>query len=268
MSGGFDSAQCVTSKIDQATKTVIFDAAHGCDQAPQLFQTGGGLGWYAKNIKEECDAPGEYYFGHSETTGLPMLWYTFNGTETPTGLEELSLVTTKVLLNVSGTQAAPVTDLTVRGLTIRDAAFTFLGRTDADVHVPVSDSDWTIQRSGAVLIEGTERFTFEANHVTRVDGNGLKLSNYNRNASIVANEFSWIGDSAMSSLGSMGDCLCANCSAKLSYRGGTGSLGTSTRAPQALMAVVATSRGTREWWAIWCEKSDYGRNNPRPGCST
>jgi hypothetical protein len=190
----------------------------GCDQGPQLFQTGGGLAWYAENIKEECDVPGEYYFGKSET-GLPMLLFTFNGTQTPTGSEDFSLVTTKVIFNVSGTQAAPVKDLTIRGLTIRDAALTFLGTTDADVHIPVSDSDWTIQRSGAVLIEGTEGFTFEQNLVTRVDGNGLKVSNYNRNASIVANEFSWIGDSAMSSLGSMGDCLYANCSAKLSYRG-------------------------------------------------
>ena len=218
ISAGFESAQCITSKIDQATKTVVFDATQGCDQGPQLFQTAnGGLGWYAENIKEECDVPGEFYFGKFETA-LPMLWFTFNGTETPTGSEEFSLVTTKVLFNVSGTQAAPVRDVTIRGLTIRDAALTFLGTTDADVHIPVSDSDWTIQRSGAVLIEGTERFTFEANHVTRVDGNGLKLSNYNRNASIVANEFSWIGDSAMSSLGSMGDCLYANCSVKLSYR--------------------------------------------------
>ena len=220
ISGAFESAQCVTSKIDQATKTAVFDATQGCDQGPQLFQTSGaGLGWYAENIEEECDSAGEYYFGKSET-GLPTLLFTFNGTEIPSGAEDFSLVTTKVLFNVSGSQAAPVKDITIRGLTIRDAALTFLGMTDADVHIPVSDSDWTIQRSGAVLIEGTEGFTFEGNLVTRVDGNGLKLSNYNRNASIVANEFSWIGDSAMSSLGSMGDCLYANCSAKLSYRGG------------------------------------------------
>ena len=45
-----------------------------------------------------------------------------------------------------------------------------------------SDSDWTIQRSGAVLAEGTEDFHFESNHLTRCDGNGLKLSNYHRGA--------------------------------------------------------------------------------------
>jgi hypothetical protein len=70
-----------------------------------------------------------------------------------------------------------------------------------------SDADWTIQRSGAILLEGTEGFVFDSNHVTKCDGNGLFLSNYNRNASIASNEFSWIGDNAMSSFGSMGTCL-------------------------------------------------------------
>jgi hypothetical protein len=62
------------------------------------------------------------------------LYYTFNATELPTGLEEFSLTTTKVILNVSGTQAHPVRNVTIRGLTIRDAALTFLGTTQADVH--------------------------------------------------------------------------------------------------------------------------------------
>jgi hypothetical protein len=53
-----------------------------------------------------------------------------------------------------------VKDATIRGLTIRDAAFTYLGTSAADVHYLPSASDWTIQRSGAVLIEGTEGFVF------------------------------------------------------------------------------------------------------------
>jgi hypothetical protein len=105
----------------------------------------------------------------------------------------------------------PVRDVTIRGLTIRDAAYTFLGTTQADIHYLPASSDWTIQRSGAVLLEGTERFRFVQNCVTKCDGNGLLLSNYNRNASITQNEFSWIGDNAMSAFGSMDTCLYANC---------------------------------------------------------
>ena len=63
-------------------------------------------------------------------------------------------------------------------------------------------------------------FTFDHNHVSRCDGNGLFLSNFNRNATIAQNEFSWVGDSAMSAFGSMGDCLYQNCSTRLKYPSG------------------------------------------------
>lgn len=98
--------------------------------------------------------------------------------------------------------------------------FQYLGITEADVHYIPASSDWTVQRSGAVLAEGTEGFTFERNHLTRCDGQGLFLSNYNRNVTVKDNEFSWIGDSAMSALGSMGTCLYANCSVRLHYPSG------------------------------------------------
>lgn len=111
-------------------------------------------------------------------------------------------------------------DVTIRGLTIRDAAYTFLGTTPADVHYLPSASDWTIQRSGAVLLEGTEGFVFDSNQVTRCDGNGLFLSNYNRHATISHNDFNWIGDNAMSAFGSMGRCLYENCSVVLPYPSG------------------------------------------------
>ena len=248
----FESVQCMVSAVDTDTNTVHFDPTVGCDQGPQAFQTG-GLGWYADNVKvscckirlwdgllqqsctlyshslahslahslhrpravqEECDFPGEYYVDHGEKA----LYYTFNATERPTGKEEFALTTAKVIFNISGSQAHPVKDLTIHGLTIRDAALTYLGTTQADIHFMPSDSDWTIQRSGAVLVEGTESFAFTENLVTRCDGNGLFLSNFNRNASIASNEFSWIGDNALAALGSMGPCLYANCSVRLEYR--------------------------------------------------
>ena len=67
---------------------------------------------------------------------------------------------------------------------------------------------------------GTEDFVFESNHVSRCDGIGFALSNYNRNATIIGNEFSWIGGSALSGFGSMGDCLYQNCSTRLDYPSG------------------------------------------------
>lgn len=132
-----------------------------------------------------------------------------------TGSEQFSLTTAKVLFNISGTQQRPVKNLTIRGLTIRDAALTYLGTTEADVHWMPSDGDWGLARSGAVLAEGTEGFTFRQNHVTRVDGTGVFLNNYHRGALLANNEFSWIGESAMSAFGSSSHCVNANCTIKL-----------------------------------------------------
>ena len=41
------------------------------------------------------------------------------------------------------------------------------------------------------------------NHLTRIDGNGIFLSNYNRNATIASNEMSWVGDGAIAAWGSV-----------------------------------------------------------------
>ena len=215
----FATVQCLVRKVDRDNRTVHFDPSIGCDQAgvsgfrPPTFGGPFPHGWYADNIKEECNTPGEYFFD----ADAKALYYTFNATEQPTGDEDFSLVTTKVIFNVSGTQVNPVTGVTIRGLTIRDAALTYLGTTPADVHYIPASSDWAVQRSGAVLLEGTEYFTFESNYVTRCDGNGLFLSNYNRNASIIGNEFSWIGDSALQAFGSMSNCLNEKCSISLNY---------------------------------------------------
>ena len=77
--------------------------------------------------------------------------------------------------------------------------------------------DWALQRSGAVLLEGTEGAEVDSCLVTRVDGNGIFLSDYNRGAKIHNNELSWIGDSAMAAWGSTGYCLNADCSKKIPY---------------------------------------------------
>jgi hypothetical protein len=58
-------------------------------------------------------------------------------------------VTTKVLLNYTGTQSSPITNVSVRGVTIRDTAYTYL-----DPHGAPAGGDWGLQRSGAVTLAG------------------------------------------------------------------------------------------------------------------
>eukprot|EP01052_Picozoa_sp_SAG31_P002049 SAG31_NODE_69_length_28130_cov_15.318219_2_plen_950_part_00 len=165
---------------------------------------------YIENVVEECDSPGEYFHDRAEET----LYYTFNSTEGPATVSNrtFSLTRAKVIFNISGSQHSPVANVTIRGLTIRDAAFTFLGESEADQQWMPSDGDWALQRSGAVTVEGSEGFVFYDNHVTRCDGNGIFLNNYNRDALIGRNEFSWIGASAMASFGSTSKCMNSDCS--------------------------------------------------------
>ena len=74
---------------------------------------------------------------------------------------------------------------------------------------------WALQRSGAITIEGASNVSVDRNQLTRCDGNGIFLGGYTRNVSIVGNDMSWIGDSAMAAFGWTSDCLHPNCSVKL-----------------------------------------------------
>lgn len=162
-------------------------------------------------VLQECDSPGEYYADEASQ----RLYYTFNASEAPTGNEQLALTRTKVLLNITGSQDAPVRGVTVRGIVFRDAALTFLGTSEADKHYLPSTGDWALQRSGAITVTGVEEVTVAHNQFTRCDGNGISLNDYARNVTIVSNDFNWIGESAMTSYGSTSHCVHANCSVKL-----------------------------------------------------
>ena len=181
--GPFYTYMCAVTGANETA--LFFDPEVGCDQGgPAGFGPGD---WYIENVLEECDSPGEYFVDATEKS----LYYTFNGTEQPTGAEIFSLTRTKVLFNISGTMDSPVKNVTIQGLTLRDAAFTYLGTTEADRHWLPSEGDWALQRSGAVHIEGAEGVTFHRNQMTRCDGNGVFLGGYTRGVNISANDFNW-----------------------------------------------------------------------------
>ena len=74
--------------------------------------------WWIENVLEELDAPEEWFYNESSK----KLFYFFNGTAPPTGNEKFVSTKTKVLWNITGTQTAPVKDVVIRGLEIRDTA--------------------------------------------------------------------------------------------------------------------------------------------------
>eukprot|EP01047_Picozoa_sp_COSAG01_P087459 COSAG01_NODE_20139_length_969_cov_0.975862_1_plen_224_part_00 len=81
---------CLVTHV--ANGSVHFDPAVGCDQGAEGLSNGRAWDWYLENVKEECDSAGEYFFDAEEEA----LYYTFNGTDAPTGTEELAF--TQVIL--------------------------------------------------------------------------------------------------------------------------------------------------------------------------
>lgn len=52
-----------------------------------------------------------------------------------------------------------------------------------------------------MFLQGTEQVTIDSCNFTRLDGNAVMVSGYNRNATITNSEFSWIGGNAMAGWG-------------------------------------------------------------------
>ena len=92
--------------------------------------------------------------------------------------------------------AAPVKDVSIIGIGMRDTAYTYM-----DPHSLPSGGDWALERSAVVFVEGSERVTISGCIFERVDGNAILMSAYTRNASITNNEFAWIGATAVAMWG-------------------------------------------------------------------
>ena len=156
--------------------------------------------WFVEGVLEELDAPNEWFFSADES----KLYYFHNasaGTPPPASLA-FEAVRLKGLVALRGTPAAPVKDVTLRGLSFVDAAPTIL-----DPHGLPSDGggDWAIARNAAVFLEGTERATVDACSFERLDGNGVMISGFARNATVRGSEFAWLGENAIVSWGKTRD---------------------------------------------------------------
>jgi len=170
-----------------------YDAAQG----NFTFGAGGNQGargndkggdFFVENVFEELDNPGEFFF--DKATGELYLFY--NGTGAPPADMEVVVPQVKTLLNISGTQWAPVKDVTLDGLTFKSSRYTYM-----DPHGVPSAGDWALDRISAVFLQGTEGVHVQNSIFERLDGNAVMVSGYNRNATIQDNDFSYIGGNAV-----------------------------------------------------------------------
>ena len=193
---------CLVDRHDRATDTLHFDQTVGCNQGGEGMVSFGN--WWIENVLEELDAPREWFYNSSSH----VLFYMPNATAAPPPAEQFAATRTRVLFNVSG-----ASDLSLLGLEVRDTALTYYGVE----HGMPTGGDWALERAGAVLLEGTARATVAQCLFERIDGNGIFLSNWNRNATLAHNELAWVGGSAMAAWGSTGHCLDAACKRKLPW---------------------------------------------------
>ncbi len=146
---------------------------------------------YVENIREELDAPGEWFYDQN-TGRLSFI--------RPHGLNMDSLVVEipilENLIKITGTSDAPVQNIVWQRCTFRHTRHTFMKTNE-----PLLRSDWMIHRGGAIFLEGTENIRFENNFLDQVGGNGIFISGYNRRAMISGNRIRKPGASGVCLVG-------------------------------------------------------------------
>ncbi len=147
---------------------------------------------FVENIREELDATGEWFHDAAHN----MLYY-FPPPDVNLQTATVEAVHLRHLLEFQGSPEQPVKWMTVRGLTFRHAARTFM-----DNREPLLRSDWTTYRGGAVLLDGAEDVVIEDCDFDQLGGNAIFVSSYNRRVAVRgcliresgANGIAFVGD--------------------------------------------------------------------------
>jgi len=147
---------------------------------------------FVENIFEELDSQDEWFLD-----GSANLLYFFPPPGLNLATAKIEAVRLRHLVEFQGTAHSPVRFLSLKGLTFRHAARTFM-----ETREPLVRSDWTTYRGGAILCTGTEDCSVEDCFLDQVGGNGIFVNNYNRRFSVKgchiakagANGVAFVGD--------------------------------------------------------------------------
>ena len=149
---------------------------------------------FVENILDELDAVDEWYFDEH------FHWLYF---KPPQGVSpaRIGFVAGRLetLVELRGSAAALIHDVTVSGLEFRETETTFLKTTE-----PLLRSDWMFYRGGAILSENAQRIVIGNNRFDDLGGNAIVVSGHNRNVAVRGNEIHDIGASGISFVGRPG----------------------------------------------------------------
>eukprot|EP00040_Diaphanoeca_grandis_P030936 m.183931 g.183931 ORF g.183931 m.183931 type:complete len:1001 (+) comp32172_c0_seq1:207-3209(+) len=163
------------------------------------FQGNLNNSYFVENIKEELDYPGEWFFDASEGEHGTLYLVPLSGAMPSDDLDLVATQRSRVVTMIGNTSTNPVQNVVLANVTIKHAASTFLNRYE----VP-SGGDWSLHRGGAVFVDAAVLVSIVGCTFDQVDGNGVFLSRYVRNASVDANNFFAIGETAILVVGAAG----------------------------------------------------------------
>ena len=147
---------------------------------------------YVENILEELDSAGEWFHDFSSN----ILYY-FKPEEIDLSTAKVQVSLLESLIELRGSQTEPIQNIEIENMQFRHVQPTFMKTKE-----PLLRSDWMIYRGGAILIEGAEDCYIRNCSFSELGGNGVFVSNYNRNIEIESCEFIGLGANAICFVGS------------------------------------------------------------------
>lgn len=144
-----------------------------------------------ENVFEELDAPGEWFLDKNTQT-----LYVFP----PEGIEvknsDFYSVNLTNLIEYRGSATNPVSYVHFDGIEFRHSRRFF-----TEEYEPLLRGDWSVNRSGAVLMSGTENCQVSNCYFKELGGNGVFLDGYNRYSNVKSSHFESLGESAVCFVG-------------------------------------------------------------------
>uniref|UniRef100_A0A7S4ESR3 Right handed beta helix domain-containing protein n=1 Tax=Chrysotila carterae TaxID=13221 RepID=A0A7S4ESR3_CHRCT len=185
MNLGWGNVQYQLEEVDTAARTLRF--SRGGWQHGRTSKNAAGKFW-VENLLEELDAPGEWYVD-SKRRQLYLWPNATAGSSVPS----LSVSVLETILHLDGAQ-----HVSVDGIVFTETSTGFMRPYER----PPS-GDWAIRRAAAVVIERAINVSISGCKFTRTGGNALLVTGASKDASIHANEFHSLGDSAVVLLGAV-----------------------------------------------------------------
>jgi hypothetical protein len=143
--------------------------------------------FYVENVFEELDAPGEWYLDMREGK---LYYKPAPNIDLKTAVVEPALL--QRVVQFLGTKDKPVHHITLRGIWIAHAASTYF-----EPYSPAGMGDYTIQRGGAVFLEGVEDITVDRCSLEGNNGNGFYVNCHARRVKLTNSRVVDVGESGI-----------------------------------------------------------------------